>query len=226
MRRPGAPPDEGGQVVTAVVVMTAGILLAMLFAAVFPLGQATAESSQASNAADSAALGAATAVRRDLLDRLRFLRFEDLDLFGRTGPCSVGRMGAEEFAAKNAAVVRSYCYRPADGRVEVEVQLRGTGGEGQPARGRAAASPGFNLASCTRRDDPLPTTTTTTPAPTTAPPGPTTTTTTTPLPPAYPPGTELRCGSVVLRFTIASDGRVQLVPPGRLAALLTPRLVG
>ena len=128
----------------------------------------------------------------------------------------------EEYAARNSAVVTDYCYFPLEDRVEVGVQLRSTGVDGGPARARAAASPGgLNLASCRRRDDPRPTTTTSSPPPTTA----GAPTTTLPPLPTYPPGTELRCDGVVLRFSITSGGRAELVPPGHLARVLVPRLV-
>lgn len=212
---------EDGQVVTALVVMVSGIILAIVVAGLIPLGQATDESSQASNAADAAALGGATAVRDVLLAEVARLRFDDLDALGRSWPCSMGRDGAEDFAARNAAVVTRYCYFPLEDRIEVDVQLRSTGLPGNgPARARAVASVGLRLSTCRRRDDPSPpTTTTATVADPAAPP-------TAPPPPAYPPGTELRCRGAVLRFVVAPDGRVQLVPPGRLADVLVPRLIG
>ncbi|MGH9153366.1 MAG: hypothetical protein ACRD03_13430 [Acidimicrobiales bacterium] len=114
-----------------------------------------------------------------------------------------------------------YCYFPMEDRIEVDVQLRSTGLPGNgPARARAVASVGLDLSTCRRRDDPPPTTTTTAdPAAPPSPPPP-------PPPPALPRGTELRCRGAVLRFIVAPDGRLQLVPPGRLADLLTPRLIG
>ena len=81
---------ERGQVVTAIVVMVFAAILAVVVLGLIPLGQATDESSQASNAADAAALGAANVVRDDLLRRVSRLRYEDLDRLGRTGPCSLG----------------------------------------------------------------------------------------------------------------------------------------
>ena len=219
---PATERDQRGQVVTALVVMVFAAILAVVVVGLIPLGQATDESSQASNAADAAALGAANVIRGDLLDRVSRLRYEDLDRLGRTGPCSLGRDGAEEYAARNSAMVTDYCYFPSEDRIEVGVQLRSTGVDGAPARARAAASPGgLNVSSCRRWDDPRPTTTTTPTPPTTA----AEPIIALPPPPTYPPGTELRCDGVVLRFSITSGGRAELVPPGLLARVLVPRLV-
>ncbi|HET7489139.1 MAG TPA: hypothetical protein VFJ85_14505 [Acidimicrobiales bacterium] len=212
---------QDGQVVTAVVVMTLGCVLAVVLNRMVPLGGATDEAGQASNAADAAALGAAASAREWLLARFAVLRFEDLDGLGRGGTCSIGRAGADAYAARNGARVTSYCYDAGRNRIDVEVQMRSTAVVGPRAQAASAASLGLDLRSCARRDDPAPTTTT---AVTTLPPPP-------PPPaappaPAYPPGTELRCAGTVLGFAVAPDGRVTLTPPGRLAGLLVPRLVG
>lgn len=211
--------DERGLVVTAVVLMAIVGFTAVAVAVVAPLGQATDEASQAENAADAAALAGATGVRKALLAALPGWRFDDLDDLGRSAGCTVGRPGAADFAARNAARLTSYCYEARSGRVEVEVEMVATGVEGAPARAEAAASLGLDLSSCSRRDDPVVTTTTVAVVP-----PPTSTGPAAPSP-TYPAGTELRCGANVLRFAVEPDGRLRLVPPGRLAALLVPRLV-
>ena len=216
---PGSHHDERGLVVTAVVLMAIVAFSAAAVAVVAPLGQATDEASQAENAADAAALAGAAGVRQGLLDAVAGLRFDDLDDLGRNGCCTIGRARAADFAARNAARLTSYCYEAESGRVEVKVQMLATGVEGAPARARAAASLGLDLSSCSRRDDPLPTTTTAAAVPPSNPPG------VTAPPPTYPAGTELRCRGTVLRFAVEPDGRLRLVPPDRLAALLVPRLV-
>jgi hypothetical protein len=217
---------QGGQAVTAVVVMAFGIILAVAVGGLIPLGQATDESSQANNAADAAALGGAHAIRGVLLDRLVSLPFGDLDSLGSGDVCSMGRGAAEEYAARNRATLSRYCYYAPEDRIEVEVQMRWTGLDGvAPAKARAVASVGLSFASCKRRDDPLPPMTTTTAG----------TSTVTALPITAPPvtmprlplATELRCRGAVLRFEVdPDDGRAVLVAPRSLAALLTPRLIG
>ena len=119
--------EEDGQVVTALIVLVFGLILLVTVIGLVPLGQATDEASQASNAADAAALGAAKMIRDTLLDELLHasLRYEDLDRdgLGRGPGCSMGRSGADDYAGRNAARVVSYCYDRRDSRVEVDVQL-------------------------------------------------------------------------------------------------------
>lgn len=223
-RGPGGGDD--GQVVTALVVLAFAMILAVVVVGLAPLGQATDESSQAANAADAAALAGANEVRDLLLADVGQLRFEDLDVFlrGSTGCSATGRAAAEDYAQRNGAAVTSYCYRPIRDRIEVEVRMRATGlPSGGPARGDAVAALGMNFAGCTRHDDPVPTTTTTTA---------TTLVDAAPILPPLPPlpelplGTTLRCGPLRLRFDVVPvTGELQLVPPERLAQVLTPRLI-
>ncbi len=216
---------DDGQVVTALVVLAFGIILSLVVLGLVPLGQASDESSQAANAADAAALAGATEIRKRLLVEVGRLVFEELDGFlsGSNACSAVGRSAAEDYAARNGASVTSYCYRPARDRIEVDVKMKNTGlGASGPARGHAVASLGLNFTDCTRTDDPVPTTTTT---PTTLLDPVPTVPTLPPLPP-LPLGTSLRCGPLQLRFNVLPDGRLKLVPAGRLGELLIPRLIG
>lgn len=148
---------EHGQAVTAVVILVFALIVGVSFLGVIPLGQATDESGQAGNAADASALAGATAIRERLLDELTNLRFDDRSgLFG-TLTCGLGRGGAEDYAARNGAAVTSYCYYPAQDRVEVTVRMLDSAvGKGRTATAGSAAPLGISPARCRFDDDALP----------------------------------------------------------------------
>jgi hypothetical protein len=226
LRRRLVADRESGQVPTVLVVLVFLGLLVVIFWVALPIGQAADQKSGSQSAADAAALGAAEQIGDDLpqeiTGRLATVTSEAglLDVLAGAGG-GFGREGALEFAGRNDADVTSYQYSRFADTIEVRVQGRATAGTGAHPQSAATAELGVRLGTCRLTNDPV---STPSPTPTPSPsPG------ADPVPPAPPAdtGTVLRCGDLVLHFTVnGTTGRPTLdTSLDALKAQFKPRLI-
>lgn len=221
---------DRGQVATAVMIIVAVAVTAVVTLGVLPLGAASNEKGQSQTAADAAALAGAEAVRDRLVEGIGRVNgigpsgvpsvVETLnDVFS----CGFGRDQAAALASRNGADLVSYSW--CGDRVDAAVQnVRSSGGA--PARSRAAADLGIRLDEC-RLDglpephpDPTPTPTVSE-DPEDPPPS---------SPPPEPPpdlDLELRCGDLAVDVRLlGATGVLELrADLARLRDRLEPRLV-
>lgn len=212
--------DDSGQLPTALMTLVFVGLVMVIFLIALPLGQATDLRSGAQSAADAAALAAADQVQEDLVadlgTALDDVRTRD-DLRGLLSfmGAGYGMAGAGDYAGRNQAELTGYAFSrlgglgPGGGG-QIRVTVQGRPVADQSTGGRAAAVAyaklGLRLGECELDDDATPTTTPPDPDPD---PEPTDPDAEPPPPPDI--GTELRCGELVLRFTIRGvDGRPRL----------------
>lgn len=226
----GGPDRAGdrGAAVSGFVLILGLAALTLVVALAFPLVVATANSDQAENSADAAALAGAERVRELALDRVGLLL--PGQSLGDRMPASAGIAQASTYAQRNGADLSSYAVSFTRDRVDVEVYLRDAGevheGSGRTHR-RARASVGVELAQCRLGTVSVLVEPTPTPTPTPAPtPDPSATPTPTPTPPplVYRTDYQMRCPGFSSSW--ATD-RHDALAQGRawLADNLAPRLV-
>lgn len=119
--------DDRGMAVSGVMLIVALAALVLLMALVVPVMQLTANSDQAEDAADAAALAATQRVRELALDAVGGLSTGQT--LASALPASAGIDRAAGYADRNGAdlVASAYVFRPARGRVDLEVRLRDAG---------------------------------------------------------------------------------------------------
>lgn len=200
--------DAGSGPVTVLLMFgVVALVCAALLTAVTTV--ARTEGSQATYAADAAALGGAQGVLEDAPDSLMagFGRTSDIaDLLGGGSCLQTGRAKAEQLAAANGAAVTSYCWNVFRDQVTAAVRMNGTDVSGPPASADAEAATTFEARACSLdpsfdepTPEPTPSPTGTTPPD--APPPP-------PPPPPRPIVTWVDCGlgRMTVEFSII-DGR-------------------
>jgi hypothetical protein len=190
-------------------------LLAVLFWAVLPLGDATDKRERAQVAADAAALAGVEAIRADVIDLFvgGFRSVTDIrDLLS----CGAGRDEALGYARRNDASVVSYCYYWTSGLAEVTVRGDRPGENGSYPRASATARMRADWTRC-RVDgaEPAPTRPRT-PTPSPSP---------SPTPPSDQ-DVQLRCGSFVADFTLRGTSGLMVLdtPQSVVRARLEPVL--
>jgi hypothetical protein len=199
--------SDAGQMSIALIVVVFFGLVMVVFRFGLPWGQAADQKAGSQASADAAALAAAEEIKKDLPDRIDdALRraddrrdLEELLSFLRAGD---GRNGAIEYADLNNADIRSYTYDWRADRISVKVESRAET-SGQHSVSTAQARLGLRLQDCRLDDDELP--------PTIPPPPPDPDDPPVDDEPAPDVGTQLRCGDLVLHFTInGENGRPRL----------------
>jgi hypothetical protein len=197
---------DAGQMPIALVLVTFIFLLVVIFWFAIPLGQATDQKAGSQSAADAAALAAAEHIRDDLgiwiLNETRTADPEHLDRFFDHLEGQFGQSAAENYADLNAGVVTAYSYDHVNDRVDVTVEGKATVTEsaGQHSTSSAQAELGLDLGNCRVVDDP-------TEEPDEPDPDDPDADAPDPADPVVVPdvGTELRCGGLVLHFTIGGE---------------------
>lgn len=137
MRR--RPRGDDGQVVGALVLLVAFLLLALVTYVVLPLGAAGNDRARARTAADAAALAGAEEMRTAWLNGPVLpvvLQFP----YPPTPLPNDGRAAATTYAASNGSTVTSYQFTPSSGVVEVEVEADHTSNENETRRATSAAA--------------------------------------------------------------------------------------
>jgi hypothetical protein len=208
------PPSErdSGQLPIALIVVVFFGLVMAVFTFGLPWGQATDQKAGSQAAGDAAALAAGEQIKEDLPEEIRDRiagadnrgDLENLLSFLGRG---YGREGALEYADLNKSTVQSYEYDWQTGQIDVRVRSEAET-DGRHSFSDSQAEVGLRLDNCVLDDDEVPT----------------------PEPTEPDPdegedegegedeeeekpniGTELRCGDLVLRFTIGGeDGRPTL----------------
>lgn len=141
--------SDRGAAVSGFVLILGVAALTLVVAVAFPLVVATANSDQAENAADAAALAGAQRVRELALERVRDVQ-PGQSIADRMPP-SAGVAEAASYAQRNGADLSSYAVSFAADTVDVEVHLRDEGEvDGRPGRTHrdARASVGLALTAC------------------------------------------------------------------------------
>lgn len=187
------PRGDDGQVVGALVLLVAFLLLALVTYVVFPLGAASNDRARARTAADAAALAGADQQRRAWLGPLGpvqpgVLSYTVPIVFAETGAAD-----ATVYADKNGSTVTRYSPSLSNGRVEVEVRAKHTTNEEERVRratSAATAEMDIDFLSCSWDTPPPPV-------------------------PVYEGGpptfqSTLRCGGWSATYELANDGAVYL----------------
>ncbi|KQS99608.1 hypothetical protein ASG23_09590 [Cellulomonas sp. Leaf395] len=191
---------DDGLAATAIILTVVVGVLALLFVYVIPLLAATDKVGQTQTAADAAALAGAVGARDRAVDEIddavwdlriaALFGTRETWRFSGAAAGGSGRLGAEQYAARNDASVESYHHDAARDRVAVDVRLDARGPENRIVRSSGTAQVGVELASCEivaertiiGYTQPPPPTPTPTPTPT-----PSTTPSPTPTPPPFVP---------------------------------------
>jgi putative Flp pilus-assembly TadE/G-like protein len=152
-------PDDLGQMPIALVVLTFLGLLVAIFWVGLPIGQATDQKAGSQSAADAAALAAAKQIADDLPEWIAGAASDVVDgdlpgLFdGLQG--GFGLTAAEKFAELNDARIVSYTYDHVNDRIDVTVESKQTSTEStnQHSYSTASAELGLKLGNCEQIDD-------------------------------------------------------------------------
>ncbi|GAB4070200.1 hypothetical protein GCM10028777_34690 [Angustibacter speluncae] len=148
------PRGDDGQVVGALVLLVAFLLLALVTYVVFPLGAASNDRARARTAADAAALAGAEEMRTAWLNGPVLpvvLQFP----YPPTPLPNDGRAAATTYAASNGSTVESYSFNRSSGVVEVSVRANHTTNENEPVRratSAAAAEMDIDMTGCRWRN--------------------------------------------------------------------------
>jgi hypothetical protein len=211
-RRWRRPTGDDGQLTTGLMVLVSLGLLFVVMRVILPIGQAADQRTTAQTASDAAALAAAEQLKTDIPQVILTAVAQsqiraDLPGLLQGVNCGSGSGAAQNYAASNNADVVTYCYVPANDRIEVRVRSRDVATTGGRAESTAVAGLGVRLGNCYLTDDPPPApdpddddADPENPPEDDDPDEP-------PPPPPPPPnvGTLLRCGDLTLHFTI--DGK-------------------
>ncbi len=130
---------DDGQVVGALVLLVAFVLLALVTYVVLPIGAASNDRARARTAADAAALAGAEELRTAWLNgpvMFGVLQFP----YPPTPLPNDGRAAATAFAASNGSSVTSYDFARSSGHVHVEVRANQTSQENQVRRATSEAT--------------------------------------------------------------------------------------
>ncbi|WP_159066846.1 hypothetical protein [Cellulomonas timonensis] len=138
---------EDGLATSAVLVVVAVGVVALLFLAVLPLLQGTDQAGRTQTAADAAALAGAEEVRKVALDHVGDVVLGATTYGSLLGPAR-GHTQASDYATRNGGELVGYAQDPWRDEVEVRTWLREQMPDGQRAERDAVAALGVALARC------------------------------------------------------------------------------
>lgn len=202
----------------ALITLTFIGLLMMIFRFGLPLGQAADQKAGSQSAADAAALAAARQIRDELpywvINRAKSIVDGDLRGLFNDLESGLGADAAANFAELNGAQIVTYTYDHVNDRIDVTVEsnARTSQSTNEPSYSTASAELGLQLGDCKQLDEaPAEKDDQELPADKDEQEPPADKDEQDPADDEKPEiGTELRCGGIVLNFTLGGEGGVRL----------------